>query len=815
MNPHLLCETDQTRTTEHTGRSKEARGDCAFGPLCIKERIPIGTVIGQDHHRKEAWEKVTGTAVYTDDLPITGTLCARVLTSPHGHARIVGIDTSQAEALEGVKAIVTGQNSGILCGAVLKDRPPLAQGVTRYAGEPVALAVAVDEFTADCALRLIQVSYEPLPCVFRPSDALAPGAPILHPQLGEYFCTVDDIYPQPGTNLCAAYPVRKGDMQAGWAAAAVTVDQSFYLPPSDHLAMEIRAARANIGRDGQVSITSSSQSPYEVVQQNAHSFQIPAGSIRSRVPYVGGAYGGKAPVTVETLALLASQKVDGRPVRVVLTREQDMLSMPCRMGLEARVKLGATREGKLCAAEMTYWLDNGAYSDIGPYMAKAMAQDCSGPYQIENLSCDVYAVYTNHTYATSFRGFAHESHAFCVERAMDELARGLSMDPLELRRINAIRPGQLTPTRVKCTSSNVGNMEACIDQVKGLAEWNPAPVRVGPHTVRAQGIACFWKNSTPPTDAVSGAIVTFSADGSLNLSTGVVEMGSGSPSHLAEMLADRMGVSLDQVRITTDIDTRTHPKHYKTVASLSGYIAGRAVLRAADDALRQLRQIGAEALCCFPEEIEIHDSKVYARSDPEVYIHFKDIAHGYKTPNGTSIGEPVIGRGSVMLKGLSELDPVTGQGKAGPAWTVGAQVVEVELDERDCSYRLVCASSVLDVGNAIHPESMRQLIRGGMTMGLSMASREAYRYNPDGKATATSLRSYKLLHIGEEPECRVGFVETPQEDAPYGSRSMSEHGIIGMAGALGNALSVALGMPVNELPATPEALWTLRKEGQA
>ncbi|HML48138.1 MAG TPA: molybdopterin-dependent oxidoreductase, partial [Clostridia bacterium] len=676
-------------------------------------------------------------------------------------------------------------------------------------------AVAVDEFTADCALKLIKVSYEPLPCVFRPSEALAPGAPVLHPQLGEYFCTVKDVLPQPGTNVCALYPVRKGDMMTGWAAAAVTVDQSFYLPPSDHMAMEIRTARADIGRDGQVTITSSSQSPYEVVQQNAYSFQIPAGNIRSRVPYVGGAYGGKAPVTVESLALLASQSVDGRPVRLVLTREQDMLSMPCRMGLEARVKLGATKDGSLCAADMTFWLDNGAYSDIGPYMAKAIAQDCTGPYRVDNLSCDAYAVYTNHTYATSFRGFAHESHAFCVERAMDELARKLSMDPLELRRINAIRPGDLTPTRVKCTSSNVGDMTACVDQVKVLAEWNPAPVRVGPHAVRVQGIGCFWKNSTPPTDAVSGAIVTFSADGTLNLSTGVVEMGSGSPSHLAEMLADRMGVSVDQVNVVMDTDTRSHPKHYKTVASLSGYLAGRAVMRAADDLLEQLRKIGAEALCCFPEEVEINDSKVYARSDPEVYIHFKDIVHGYKTPDGASIGDPVIGRGSVMLKGLSELNPVTGQGKAGPAWTVGAQVVEVELDERDYSYRFVRASSVLDVGNAIHPESMRQIIRGGMAMGLSMASREGYRYNPDGKPTATSLRSYKLLHIGEEPEYRVGFVETPQEDAPYGSRSISEHGIIGVAGALANALSAALGKPVNELPATPEALWKITQEGKA
>ena len=206
---------------------------------------------------------------------------------------------------------------------------------------------------------------------------------------------------------------------------------------------------------------------------------------------------------------------------------------------------------------------------------------------------------------------------------MDELARSLNIDPLELRRINAIRPGQFTPTRVKCTSSNVGDMAACVDRVKALAEWNPKPVRVGPHTVRSQGIACFWKNSTPPTDAVSGAIVTFSADGSLNLSTGVVEMGSGSPSHLAEMLADRVGVSVDQVRVVMDIDTRSHPKHYKTVASLSGYIAGSAVMRAADDLLRSSAR-SARSPVLLSGGSRDYDSKV-SPVGSEVYIPFKTL----------------------------------------------------------------------------------------------------------------------------------------------------------------------------------------------
>ncbi|NLV59677.1 MAG: xanthine dehydrogenase family protein molybdopterin-binding subunit [Clostridiales bacterium] len=768
----------------------------------------------QDHHRKEAWEKVTGKAVYTDDLPITSHYCARILTSPHGHARILSINTTDALAMEGVKAVVTGENSGIMCGTLIKDRPLLANSITRYAGEPVAMIVAVDEYTADHALQKVQVTYKPLPCVFRPGDSLKHGAPILHEKLGEYARVVDDVTPQAGTNIASHYPVRKGDMQVGWAASDVVVEESFYLPPSAHMPMEIHTARCHMNRDGTVEIISPTQAPFEVAKQNACSFRIPAGNIRSRVPLVGGAYGGKVTVAVEALAMLASQKVGGHPVRVILTREQEMTTMPCRMGLEARIKAGVTKDGMLQAMELTFWLDNGAYSDIGPYMAKSMAADCTGPYHVENLLCDAYAVYTNHTYATSYRGFAHESLTLCVERTMDKLAKTLKMDPLALRRLNALRPGHLSPTGVKCTFSNLGDVATCLDQIKPLSGWNPSLVTIDQNNVRAQGIACFWKSSVPPTDAVSGAVITFNEDGSLNLQTGVVEFGSGSKSLLAELLADRMRISIDQVHVIMDVDTRVTPKHFKSVASLSSYLAGRAVLRAAEDALMQLRQIGAEALCCWPEDIEVKDSKVYRRGDPDVYVHFKDLVYGFKAPAGASIGKQVIGRGGVMMKGLSSMDPVTGQGQISPAWTVGVQVVEVEVDLRDGTYHILRASTVMDVGNAVNPKGMGELVRGGMSMGLSMASRECFRYNPDGKPTTLSLRSYKVMHIGEEPEYRIAFVETPQEDAPYGTRSMSEHGIIGMAAALANALSAATGQSVNELPATPERLWILLKEAQ-
>lgn len=775
----------------------------------------MGAVIGQSHHRKEAWDKVTGQALYTDDLPTQGTLCARIVTSPYGHARIRRMDVTDALALQGVHAVLTGADCQGLGGTLIKDHPVLARDVVRYAGEPVAMVVARDASIADQALSRIVAEYEPLPCVFRASDALAENAPILHEGLGSYAVTVDDVIPMPGTNISAHYPVRKGDMNEGWAQSEIIIERHFDLPPTAHMAMEIRTGRATIKRDGTVDIVSSTQAPFEVVKQNGALFDVPSGNIRSTAPFLGGAYGGKVSVVTEALAQLASIHVNGQPVRVLLTREQDMISLPCRMGLEATIKIGATKDGRIMAMELYCLLDHGAYSDIGPYMAKVAAADCTGPYRVAHVCCDVFAVYTNHTFATSYRGFAHESMTLCVERSMDALADELCMDPLVLRRINAIAPLDDSPTQVTCTSSNLGDMKACIEGIQTLAQWNPTPLRIDANHVRAQGMACFWKASTPPTDAVSGALITCNADGTLNLHTGVVEMGSGSKSMLCEMLAERMGMSVEQIHVVMDVDTRVAPKHYKSVASLSSYIAGRAVMRAADDVLAQLREIGAQALHCFPEDIDIREGKVIMRSDPSVYIPFADIVYGYKAEDGTSIGNPVIGRGGSMFRGLSSLNPTTGAGKPGPAWTVGAQVVEVDLDLRDGSYRIVRASTVMDVGCAANPDMMRQLVRGGMSMGLSMASREAFHYNSDGKPMATSLRSYKVMHIGEEPEYRIAFVETPQMDSPYGVRSISEHGIIGMPAALANALTRACGYEVNALPATPERIYDLLKEIKA
>jgi len=772
----------------------------------------MNTEVGRDIYRKEAWQKVTGEAEYTDDFPATCFLHARMTVSPHPHARIINIDIQEALSVPGVKIVMTGDDCLPLSGTLIQDRPLLARDTVRYAGEPVALVVALNEAAASLASEKIHVTYEPLPAVFDARTATEPNAPVLHTELSSYICGAQDVYPQDGSNISSCYPIRKGDINYGFQKSDFIVTREFNLPPSGHIAMELRTARTQILRDGTVEITTASQSPYEVAKQISEYFGIPTGKVRVRVPFVGGAFGGKAPVTLELLACMASQKLSGQPVRIAATRQHDMITLPCRSGFQAKIKLGADKNGTFQAAEITFLVDNGAYADIGPYMAKAIAASCTGPYNIKNLSCDSLSVYTNKTYATSFRGFAHESATFCVERTINALAFEMKADPLELRRINAIRPDNLTPSQVKATPSNIGNLENCLERIKTLCGWGSLPEQIGEHTVRAKGCACFWKSPTPPTDAVSGAVVTVNSDGSFNLSTGVVEMGNGGQTLLAQMFADRLGVSSEQVHIDFTADTRTKPEHYKTVASFTPYIAGRAVMRAADDVLAQIRTNASLALKCIPEDIEVNNGRAFLRHDTGRYVLLKDILSGYSSPETGSLGDPVIGRGGFMLKGLSNLDPQTGKGETGPSWTVGVQAVEVELDTRNCSYKIINAWTVMDIGKILNPAEQKSMVIGGMAMGLSMASREVFKYE-NGMLTTPSLRTYKMIHFGERPRYHVEFTETPQEDAPYDSRCMAEHGIIGMPAALANALAAASGIAVDTLPVTPESLWRARGGG--
>ncbi len=764
--------------------------------------------------RKDAQEKVTGQAKYAADIVQTGSVCARLFTSPVAHGLLKNVDISKAQAAEGVLAVVTGSSQLKLTGVLIQDRPALAIGKVRYMGEPIACVIARTEKQAAAAVRLIRAEIEPLPIVASIAEALMPDAEVLHADAASYAAIVDDCIPQAGTNIASSFRIRKGDPTEAFKACAQIVEKRCFLPHSAHLAMEVRTVQAELKPDGTLWILSSTQAPYTVRKLVAGFLNIEPGMVRVETTLLGGGFGGKSCVQLEYIAAMCALAVPHKRVQLVLSREQDMSSAPCKLALEASVKLGADTNGRLLAGEMTFVLDCGAYSDISPNMSKAVAVDCTGPYRLDNLSCDSMTVYTNHTYATAYRGFGHEAYTFCVERTLDELSKKLQIDPMRMREINAIKPGDLTPTRVESTLSNTGNLGECLEKLKGMCDWDSGDYkRFDNGKIRAKGLSCLWKTPNPSVNASSGAVITFNPDGSCNLIVGVVEMGSADKTQLCQMVADKLRMKYERVHIEMKVDTRTMPEYFKTVASLSEFLAAKACMRAADDAVSQLKKLAAMVLRCETDELDYGSERVFLLSNPKFCIGYQDLVNGITMQDGNSIGQPVIGRGSAIMRHVGKLAPDTGEGKVGHAWTVGAQAVEVEYEPRDCTYRLLNAWTVLDVGKVIDADTMKSITMGGMGMGLSMARGEEFAYSADCLMENTSMRTYKAIHIGEEPRMFVEFVETPQLDAPFGTRCYTEHGIIGMPAALGNALSRAVGKPLDMLPLTFESIW--RASGKA
>lgn len=770
--------------------------------------------IGVSIPRKEAFDKVTGAAKYTDDPLLPGTLHAKILTSRYAHAKIEAIDVSSARKASGIQAIITGDSFPTLCGAVIKDRPPIARDKVRYYGEPVAIVVANSEQEAMKALKLINIKYTPLPVVNSINDALIQNAVLVHENLMQYEHTVHDVYPEENTNISDRIQIRKGDIKKGWAESEVTAEGNFSLPQSDHIAMETRVAKAQIMTDGRVIIYTSSQAPYSIKVLLSKYYNVPEGNIVVKVPFVGGGFGGKANANLEVLAYIASKAVNGRLVKIANSREEDIKTSPCKIGLEANLKIGASKNGIIKVLEAKYMVDSGAYTDSSPRIAKAIAVDCSGPYNIDNIWCDSLCVYTNHTYTTAFRGFGHTEYTFCMERLMDKLAEKLGIDPLELRIRNSIKPGEYTATQVKTTISNIGNLSACLKKLKDLSKWQEGQVlKTKNGMIKAKGMACLWKTSDSPTDAVSGVFLTFNTDGSLNLNSGTVEIGPSTKTTLAQILAERLKMDVSRIHVFMGVDTQVSPEHWKTVASMSTFMAGRATLRAAEDLIRQLKSVAATVMKSPPEDLDIEEEKVYLRQDPEIYVSFKDLARGHKLANGLAVDGQILGRGSFIMSHITDIDEETGKGKPGPAWTVGAQAVEIEYDPKNFTYRLLKAITVIDAGKVINPKTSRGLIMGGVNMGFGIATREAFEYDADAKLQTTTLRTYKPMRFGENPEYIVDFIETPQIDAPFGARGLAEHGIIAIPAAFSNAISKAAQCEFDNLPITPETIWKAKTGG--
>jgi CO/xanthine dehydrogenase Mo-binding subunit len=771
----------------------------------------IYNFIGKEISRIDGKLKVSGKAIYTNDLNFVDLLYARILTSPYSHAKIKSIDITEAKNVDGVRAIVTGKDYPILFGIYLGDKPPLAIDKVRYFGEPVAAVVADSEEIAERAVKLIKVEYEPLPFIGNPLDALKENAPLIHEEMDRY-SHISSIHPVPGTNIANITKIRKGDIEKGFLESDVIIEDEFCFPPGDHVAMEPRAVICEILSDGMVIIYSSTQAPFVVRNLLSKFFGIPHEKIRVISTKVGGGFGGKAGIQLEGLALILSKSVNGRKVKLVNKREEDLISSPGRIGFYGKVKIGAKKDGKIMAMDILYVFDSGAYADYAVNISRGAAVSCTGPYNVPNVKCDSLCVYTNHPFATAYRGFGHIELSFAIERALDILSKKLNMDPTELRYINAIKKGDTTPTQ-QLMDDSTGDLRKCIERVKDLINWDEGNYfKIDENRVRAKGFACFWKPPMIPPNTDAGAIITFNENGSINVNIGVVEIGSGTQTGIAQIVADKFKIDISKVNVVSDVITDRSPHDWTTAASRSLVMAGRAVIEACDDAINQIKEIASQVLRCPKEDLDIKDEKVYVLGAEHKYLELKDIVLGYVYPNGNSIGGPVIGRGKYIARFLTDIDKDTGKGEPSLEYTMGAEAVEVEVNLRDGSFKILKAVCVLDAGKVINRKLARNQVIGGIEMAIGFTTTEAFIFDSRGRVLNYTLRDFKIPRFGEHPKYLIDFIETPQLDGPYGARGIGEEGILGIPGALSNAISIAIGKEIKRLPITFERVFNKIKE---
>lgn len=768
--------------------------------------------VGRDAPRVEGIEKMTGQAVYASDMILPGMLHAQVKKSPHARAKILNIDTSKAEALPGVRAVLVGTELDYRLGLYVVDKDILAKGEVRHFGEAVA-AVAADTLAiAKKAADLIEVTYEVLPPILNHMDALKEGAPLVHPDLGKYDFVKAAFTPMPGTNIANLTKLRKGDVEKGFEEAEWIIDREYTNPSVQHVPMETHVAIVQWKLGDDVTIWTSAQSPFTVRNLFCYAFKLPLNKVRVVIPHVGGGFGGKAGIHIEPLVACLSRKAGGAPVKFQATREEEFSLLPCRSALTYRIKTGVSSDGKILAQQMWMYWDAGAYADYAVNVTRASGYSAAGPYEIPNAHLDAYTIYTNKPYGTAYRGFGHVEFFWGLERHMELVAHAIGMDPLKFRLKNALRPGSVTLTGEVITE-HTGNVVKCLDAAAQainygqltpdeLAREKATGLKIG------KGIAALHKAPAMPPFTATATIIKMNSDGSVNVNLALTEMGQGSATALGQIVAERLKFRLDQVKVTVEKDTDRDPYDWQTVASKGLLLSGNACILAADDLLKNAYEVAGQILRAQPADLDHDDTKVFVRHRPQTGVTFAAMSIGYAFPDGNAIGGPLIGVGRYVAQGLSNLDKETGQGNPALDWTYGAHGVIAEVDPHTGEFHVRQVSSVFDVGQVINPDIVRGQCIGGMIQGLGTAVCEGYIFDVAGHLLNPSFTDNKIPTSRDIPDVIESIVvETPQLDGPYGARGVGEHPMISVAPALGNAIQHAVDAELTHMPIRAEDVW--------
>ena len=753
-------------------------------------------VVGTRPVRPDGADKVTGKAHYSADINLPGLLYGKVLRSPHAHARIKSIDTSRAAAHPGVRAVVTaadiqqpsGRASELAEGAMVNykflSNNVLADGKALYKGHAIAAVAAASAHAAEEALKLIAVDYEVLPPVMDAKDAMQPDAPLVHERLAGMTTAairaggvLDDDDPQNGTNIANHFEFKLGDLDQGFKDADVIVEKETATVAVHQGYIEPHCGTAQWHEDGNLTIWSSSQGQFMVRDYTARLVGIPVSKVKAIPMEIGGGFGAKLTVYMEPVAALLARKA-GAPVKMTMSRTEVFEATGPTSGTNIKVKLGATREGRITAAAATLIFEAGAFPGSP---VPGGAQCMMSAYDIPNAYIEGYDVVVNRPKTSAYRAPGSPAAAFALETAIDEICEKIGMDPIDFRLLNSSKEGVRRATGP--LMPKVGFVET-LEAAKAHPHWS-APLS-GPY--RGRGVASgFWGNNTGP----SSAVALVQPDGTVSLTEGSPDIG-GTRASVSQQLAEVLGIAVEDVNPQI-ADTDSIGFTSNTGGSGVTFKTGLAAYTAAQDIKQQMIERAAKIWDVSTADVEYVDGVLQHKSDPELRLTFRQLA-ARQNPTGG----PIVGRAGVNPPG------------AGPA--LAAHIVDVEVDPDTGKVTILRYTALQDAGKAIHPSYVEGQIQGGVAQGIGWALNEEYFVNDQGHMVNSSYLDYRMPTSLDLPMIDTVVVEVANPNHPYGVRGVGEVCIVPPMAAIANAVYNAIGVRMNTLPMNPgsvlEALWS-------
>jgi CO/xanthine dehydrogenase Mo-binding subunit len=743
---------------------------------------PAPGSVGRSVPRLEGEAKVTGRAQYVHNLVLPGMLHGKICRSTVAHARIKRIDVSAANAVAGVYRVVTGDDIRTVIpdpyyGPAFHDQPILALDKVRYAGEPIAVVLAADPHVAENAAQQITVEYEELPAVYDEVEAMN-ASTVVHEMLkpAHTFPDLKHLQGKRDTNIALDFHLHRGDTDKAFAEAEHVFEHTFRTQQVLHVPLEPFVTVVEPG-DNSITIHTSTQSPSFVRIEIARLLGWPENRVRVKVPYLGGGFGAKLYIKLEAL-VTALALMAWRPVKIALTMEEQFYTLT-KHAATLRIKSAVTRDGRITARDCEVWWNGGAYADIGPRITQKSGFTAPGPYDIENVRIDSYALYTNLPPAGALRGFGIPQLVWAYESHADMIAHALGIDAVEFRRRNLLRDGRPQATGTVMRDAAIA---AVLDRLAARINWDGPFERDNGTIRRGRGIAIGFKASVSPTTSV--AIVNIYADGTCAVYCSTVDMGQGSDTAMAQIAAEVLGIPLESVTIVHP-DTDVTPYDMATLGSRSTFHMGHAVRLAAGDARDKLLALARE-MGLSTETTPI----------PEIF----------KKKYGMQAGN-IVGVGS-YVPSYAPTDHHTGlSDNVTPFWMIGGTGVELEVDTETGHVRVTRMVNVVDAGTPINPRIVDTQLSGAAIMQLGFTLYEKMDFQA-GQVTNPAFSDYKIPGIRDIPPLIENeAVDAAQASGPFGAKGVGESGTFGVSPAIANAIEDAVGVRLTSLPITPEAVY--------